>query len=532
MPDDVADRLMAQAAGNPLALVELPDRVRGEQLAGAAPLPAQLHLTAGIERVFLDRCRRLPPAVQTLLLVAAADDSGHVATVRARRRAPRRRPRRLDARNAPGCSSSTATPCGCGTRWSAPRCTRPRPAGNAARRTGARRRPRRRRRPRPVRVAPRRGRRQPRRAVVTGLTAAAARAERRGGYAAASAAYQRAAELTADEQRAPLLYAAARNAWSAGQTTQARALSAAARELADDRVLRADIDRLRGRIEVNVGSATDAHHIFAAAARAVLADDPTRALELAVAAALLSTYGADSGTTLDVTALAAGATTSDTARTRCLGHLLLALTQRAAHGWAPGLASLRAALDAGADLDDLDLLVPPRQRRPAPRRRRSPPPLLHAMAAGARDAGAGMLVLYALPRLGFTQVVTGRWAALRGSAEEALSLSASAGQPPLAAAPLGWVTVLAALQGRPAADYDQLLADLDTAARQPLGVLADPVHDLTRWAQGTRAAHDGDTRAALHHLASIRISAISRLTAVDRIDAAVRAGDHEQAARG
>ena len=152
------------------------------------------------------------------------------------------------------------------------------------------------------------------------------------------------------------------------------------------------------------------------------------------------------------------------------------------------------------------------------------------MAAGARDAGAGMLVLYALPRLGFTQVVTGRWAALRGSAEEALSLSASTGQPALAAAPLGWVTVLAALQGAPTADYDQLLTDLDTAARQPLGVLADPVHDLTRWAQGTRAAHDGDTRAALHHLASIRISAINRLTAVDRIDAAVRAGDHEQAA--
>ena len=33
------------------------------------------------------------------------------------------------------------------------------------------------------------------------------------------------------------------------------------------------------------------------------------------------------------------------------------------------------------------------------------------------------------------------------------------------------------------------------------------MHDLTRWAQGTRAAHDGDTRAALHHLASIRLSA-------------------------
>ena len=305
-------------------------------------------------------------------------------------------------------------------------------------------------------------------------------------------------------------------------------------------MLRADIDRLRGRIEVNVGSATDAHHTFAAAARAVLADDPTRALELAVAAALLSTYGADSGTaldtaTLDTAALATDAITSHTTsgatpRTRCLGHLLLALTRAAAHDWAPALTSLRDALNVGADIGDLDLLSHLGNTALHLGDDEAHHRCFTAMAAGARDAGAGMLVLYALPRLGFTQVVTGRWAALRGSAEEALSLSASTGQPALAAAPLGWVTVLAALQGAPTADYDQLLTDLDTAARQPLGVLADPVHDLTRWAQGTRAANDGDTRAALHHLASIRISAINRLTAVDRIDAAVRAGDHEQAA--
>ena len=196
----------------------------------------------------------------------------------------------------------------------------------------------------------------------------------------------------------------------------------------------------------------------------------------------------------------------------------------------PALASLRAALDVGADIGDLDLLSHLGNAALHLGDDEAHHRCFTAMAAGARDAGAGMLVLYALPRLGFTQVVTGRWAALRGSAEEALSLSASAGQPALAAAPLGWLTVLAALQGAPAADYDPLLADLDTAARQPLGVLADPVHDLTRWAQGTRAAHDGDTRAALHHLASIRLSAINRLTAVDRIDAAVRAGDREQAA--
>jgi DNA-binding CsgD family transcriptional regulator len=541
VPDDVADRLMAQAAGNPLALVELPSTLSAEQLAGAEPLPTQLHLTAGIERVFLDRCRRLPPDVQTLLLVAAADDSGHVATVRAAATELGAGPDSLDAAERSGLlvldgdivrvrhplvRSAVYQAATSRERHEAHRALADSLGPQAD----------------PDRYAWHRAAAvdSPDRDVVTGLTAAGQRAERRGGYAAASAAYQRAAELTADEQdRAPLLYAAARTAWSAGRTTTARALSTAARELADDRVLRADVDRLRGRIEVNVGSASDAHHTFAAAARAVLADDPTRALELAVAAALLSTYGADSSTaldtaTLDTAALATDAitshTTSGATRTRCLGHLLLALTRAAAHDWAPALTSLRDALKVGADIGDLDLLSHLGNTALHLGDDEAHHRCFTAMAAGARDAGAGMLVLYALPRLGFTQVITGRWSALHGSAEEALSLSASTGQPALAAAPLGWVTVLAALQGAPTADYDQLLTDLDTAARQPLGVLADPVHDLTRWAQGTRAAHDGDTRAALHHLASLRISAITRLTAVDRIDAAVRAGDHEQAA--
>jgi DNA-binding CsgD family transcriptional regulator len=61
-------------------------------------------------------------------------------------------------------------------------------------------------------------------------------------------------------------------------------------------------------------------------------------------------------------------------------------------------------------------------------------------------------------------------------------------------------------------------------------VLADPVHDLMRWAQATRASNDGDTSTALHHLASVRLSTLGRVVAFDRIDAAVRAGDREQAA--
>lgn len=532
VPDEVADQLMAQAAGNPLALVELPTTLSSEQLAGATPMPTRLLLSAGVERVFLDRCRRLPPPVQTLLLVAAADDSGHVATLRRAAAVLDADPTALDTAERSGLlvvdgdTVRVRHPLVRSAVYQAATSRERREAHRAlAEAINAADDPDRHAWHRATAVE------SPDESVVAGLVAAGSRAERRGGYAAAAAAYERAAELTAAEQpRAAHVYAAARNAWAAGQTTPARTLSAAARELADDQVLRADIDRLRGRIEVNVGSALDAHRIFTGAARAVTADDPTRALELAVASALLSTYGADSGATLDVTDLATGATAGDTPRTRCLGHLLLALTQASAHDWTAALASLRAALGAGADRADLDLLShlgnAALHLGDDDAHHRS----FTAMLTGARDAGAGMLVLYAAPRLGFTQLVTGRWAALRGNAEEALSLGASAGQRQLGAGPLGWLALLAALQGRPAAEYDPLLADLDWAAGQPLGVLADPVHDLTRWAQGTRAVHDGDTRAALHHLGSIRLGTIGRLAALDRIDAAVRAGDREQAA--
>ncbi len=82
-PEEVVDRLVAETGGNPLGLLELPTELSASQLGGATPLPGQLHLTDRVERVFLDRSRQLPTAVQLVLLVAAADDAGDLAVVRA-----------------------------------------------------------------------------------------------------------------------------------------------------------------------------------------------------------------------------------------------------------------------------------------------------------------------------------------------------------------------------------------------------------------------------------------------------------------
>ena len=66
------DRVLAEAAGNPLGLVEL-----GQAAArsGAAALfPAALPLNTRVERTFATLVAELPPATRTLLLVAALDD--------------------------------------------------------------------------------------------------------------------------------------------------------------------------------------------------------------------------------------------------------------------------------------------------------------------------------------------------------------------------------------------------------------------------------------------------------------------------
>ena len=78
------------------------------------------------------------------------------------------------------------------------------------------------------------------------------------------------------------------------------------------------------------------------------------------------------------------------------------------------------------------------------------------MIAAARTEGAVMEVLYGLHRLCFSQYAAGDWAGVRRSAEEAMSLAHSIGQPAQTGTPLAWLTMLAALQGRD--DYDELLA--------------------------------------------------------------------------
>jgi DNA-binding CsgD family transcriptional regulator len=150
------------------------------------------------------------------------------------------------------------------------------------------------------------------------------------------------------------------------------------------------------------------------------------------------------------------------------------------------------------------------------------------MLGAARERSAGMSVLYALPRLAFPLLLSGRWSDVVSVAEEARSLSDSAGQASLSAAPLALLALIAALRGEDR--FEVLLTDLDAVVeRHPIGILAGPTSDVRRWAVGVRAALAGEAATAHHQLSQMAIPALTRMASLDRIDAAVRAGDLPQA---
>ena len=69
-------RLLAEAAGNPLALLELPAALSGRRPFASPGSPAVLPLSARLSELFASRVEQLPSATRRLLLLAALDGTG------------------------------------------------------------------------------------------------------------------------------------------------------------------------------------------------------------------------------------------------------------------------------------------------------------------------------------------------------------------------------------------------------------------------------------------------------------------------
>jgi DNA-binding CsgD family transcriptional regulator len=204
------------------------------------------------------------------------------------------------------------------------------------------------------------------------------------------------------------------------------------------------------------------------------------------------------------------------------------MTRLAEGEWSAAVEALDVALRIGEQVDDRDVLWNLGNAALQLGDDEAQQNFYSYALSRAREAGAVTAVVYCLQRLCFCHYLAGDHVAVRSSAEEAIALAVSIGQPALTAVPVAWMTLLAALQDSD--DYDTHLGRLEQlVTTYPLGILTDPVHDLTRWAKAAKAAGAGDNMGALHHLARFRLPVLMRMTALERIESAVRADENAMA---
>jgi DNA-binding CsgD family transcriptional regulator len=290
--DAVREWLLAEAAGNPLALLELPSGLSPAQLQGRAALPETAHLTSRLRSAFTQRIDRLPAETRTALLIAAVDDSGEVAAVvgavaeaglpanaldsAERDGLLRVVDRRLVFRH-PLVRSALLESATHNQRRAAH-------AALAAALSGDEDADRRVWHEALATLAADEK-------VAAALEASARRYQARAGHASAATAFVRAAELTADEgRRAKRLAAGAEAAWAAAQPERARELIARALPRTTDHA-RAELLHLRGVIEARTGDLRSAVAILVEAADA--SKDGSLTLELLTEATEAAEYAGD-----------------------------------------------------------------------------------------------------------------------------------------------------------------------------------------------------------------------------------------------
>ncbi|MFC5176037.1 helix-turn-helix transcriptional regulator [Nocardioides taihuensis] len=522
---EVRAELLAATGGNPLGLVELTRALTAEQLSGRERLPDRLPVTSSIERAFLDRYHRLPPDARTLLLLAAADDSGRTSTVVRAAGALGVGPEALDEAEESGLVTSRdgdlalRHPLVRSAVYGATTTTRRRQAHRALADALA--------------GTPYDDRRawhlaasvdEPDDEVVAALDEAATRARRRGGHEAAAAAWARAAELTPDpEARARRLLAAAQSSLAAGRPLETEQLVRAALVDTDDALLRSELLQLRGQVEWNTRSLDEGYRTVCQAAATVADVDPARARVLAMLASSLAAFGARADDAPDprtvVPAPGPGASDADLVT----GWLLEGFSAVAARDWPTAATALRRACETPLGPDAHPLLPPNVAIATIHLGDDARALALHDLQLRtARDAGAVNMVEHALTRGAVFRIATGAWHEAASAAQEALLLDRSLGLDEITPFPLVELAVVAALRGDPEAP--RLLAELDETLDRhpPRGATGGLVTDLRHWAA---ARQDGVAVAtALHHLEQVQLPIVQGMAAIDRIETAVRAG--------
>jgi DNA-binding CsgD family transcriptional regulator len=424
----VRERILAEARGNPLALLELP-----AEMAGGFPFSRELPLQGRLEASFRRRVQALPVAAQGLLLLAAAEPTGEPA---------------LLWRSAAelGISSEAIAPAEAdGMVELGARVAFRHPLLRSA----------------IYRAAPAEDRRAAHRAlaaatdgnidpdrrawhlaqaamgpdedVADDLERSAGRARARGGVAAAAAFLQRAAALTLDPgARARRALEAAGAKQLAGAPEEALTLLSAAADGPLDELDRAMLARLHGQIALDLRRGGAAVPLLLDAAGRLESLDPGLARETYVEALRAASVAGRLGGGMLAAATAARRAPPRPGAPRGIDLLLDGLALRFTQGYSASAASLKAALAAVREEDargEQDVRWPWTARRVAPDL--FDDDAWHALATRnvqiARETGALAVLPLALNYLSLLRCFEGELAAAAALLDEADDIAGATG---------------------------------------------------------------------------------------------------------
>lgn len=534
MDDGVAERIVAEAHGNPLALLELPRSAQLARLAGGFELPGVLSVPRRVEEGFRRRSSSLPADAQLLLLVAAAEPTGDEGLLR---RAAARLS--LDEEAAAPAEAAGLLEIGTRVRFRHPlvrsavyQAAAPADLRRVHRALGE---------ATDLRLDPDR-RAWHRAQAVLGtdeeaaveLERSADRARARGGLAAAAAFLQRAAELAPEPaHRARRALEAAHAKHQAGTPEAALDLLMIAAVGPLDALQRARLTLLRAQIEFHLTQGSDVPGMLLDAARRLAPLDPALSRETYLHALDAATILGGHGRGVLEVAEAARAAPPPPGAPGPVDLLLDGLVATITHGYESGVPGLRRALEAfrvqepaetAGDRDSRWLWLASRTAAGL-----FDDELVHLLASRnvrlAREAGALAELPAALIVLSSTLVFSGNLAHATELAAEGDAITRATGAAPLRYAQL----TLAAWRGRRAEVAELHEASVEQAAGRGEGnevafaqyavsVLCNGLGDYP-------AAQDAAAQACgayeLTH---------SNLALPELIEAASRAGQPERAA--
>ncbi|MEV4262455.1 AAA family ATPase [Kribbella sp. NPDC049584] len=432
----VRDWVVSEAAGNPLALLELPELLSPAQRAGDLPvhgLPAGVEASVSpVQQVFVDRFAALPEYTQAFVLVAAAEDTGELSTVLAA--AEKFGATLRDA--VPAERSGLVSVDGTTVRFRHPLCRAavyrsvptvrqvsvhraladvlcgPEDADRRAWHLAA-------------------GATEYDEFVADELEGAAKRAAERGGRVAVTAAYERAAQLSADRlARGRRLTAAAAAAAEAGLADRAKTLADRASTMVADPHQLAVLAQVRAGLAQAQGSHQLACDILVTGARQIGREVPETAARLLFGAASAACLAVDIAAMEKVTGLLGSLGLSRRADSLVIAEAILGVADVASGRPDSGVPVLREVLARRVDQPDrLGLNEPARiflslltgDIETAHR-------LAVALEHDCRSRGAIGMLPDALVFLAKTQLVTGHYRDAASNANEGLRIARDTGQ--------------------------------------------------------------------------------------------------------